>query len=336
MVPMSVHSEDREGLKVTIVPFDVRSPITADTLARLDGRPEVIQFSSALSTADYALLGEWFADHPTKTLRAYGSYDGTITDLEFLRHFPTLRSFQADALDGSLSNIDGLTYLPADVQSIGLGRTKKRLSLAPLARFTNLRRLYLEGQSQDIDVVSGLRQLRSLTLRSVTLPDLAMLKSFSNLRALALKLGGTNDLGRLPDLQSLEYVELWMVKGLTDLSPIAQLPRLEYLFLQALRRVESLPVMTGLVGLRRLWLETMKGLTDLRPIRQAPNLHQLAVVDMGHLQPEAFGPLAGHPTLTSLRAGLGSKRKNEAVDRLMQLPRGDEWPEADWRKPLDD
>ncbi len=73
----------------------------------------------------------------------------------------------------------------------------------------------------------------------------------------------------------------------------------------------------------------MKGLTDLTPIRQASNLRQLAVVDMGHLHPDAFAPLVGHPTLESLRFGLGSKRKNEAVDRLMGLPH-----DGEWRKPF--
>lgn len=311
------------------MPFDLRSPVTEAELASLDERPEVVQFSSALSDADYTLLGDWFAGQPTKTLRAYASYDGTITDLEFLRHFPTLRSFQADALYHSLIDIKGLAYLPDDVHFIGLGRTKKKLSLAPLARFTGLQHLYLEGQSKDIEVVSHLQQLRSVTLRSITLPDLALLTPLSKLRALDLKLGGTKNLALLPELQALDYLELWMVKGLSDLSPIAELPHLEYLFLQALRQVESLPAMANLVGLRRLWLETMKGLTDLTPIRNAPDLRHLAVVDMGHLQPNAFAPLAGQPTLESLRIGLGSKRKNEAVDRLMGLPQ-----DGEWRKPL--
>jgi hypothetical protein len=311
------------------VPFDLRSPVRLDELDQLDGRPETVQFGSALTEADYALLGAWFADQPTKTLRVYASYDGTITDLEFLRHFPTLRSFQADALFHSLINIDGLAYLPDDAHFIGLGQTKKRLSLAPLARFTKLRRLYLEGQSKDIEVVSDLRDLRSITLRSITLPDLALLTPLSSLRALDLKLGGTKDLTLLPELQSLEYLELWMVKGLEDLSPVAGLPNLEFLFLQALRQVESLPVMSELIALRRLWLEAMKGIRDLAPIREAPDLRHLGVVNMGHLQPEAFAPLAGKPTLESLRAGLGSKRKNQAVDGLMHLP-----SDANWSKPL--
>ena len=51
-----------------------------------------------------------------------------------------------------------------------MGRTKKRLSLRLLARFTSLRRLCLEGRAKDIGVVS---QLTSLPLPSITPPGLA-------------------------------------------------------------------------------------------------------------------------------------------------------------------
>ena len=73
----------------------------------------------------------------------------------------------------------------------------------------------------------------------------------------------------------------------------------------------------------------MKGLTDLSPIRTAPKLRQLAVVDMAHLQPKSFEPLVGHPTLESLRSGLGSRTKNDTVEALVNLPR-----DGNWRKPL--
>ena len=166
-------------------------------------------------------------------LRAYGSYDRSITDLDFLRFFPHLRQFSADALYDSLTSLEGLNYLPVDAQSIAIGQTRKRLSLAPLARFTGL------------------------------------------------------------------------------------------------RQVNVLPPMRGLTSLRRVWLETMKGVTDLSPLRDAPALRQLALVDMSHLQPEALRPLVGHPTLTDLRAGLGSKKKNEAAYSVVPLQ-----SEGDWRKPV--
>jgi hypothetical protein len=309
---------------------NLASPVPRAGLIRklIDPRVEVVQFSSALTDSDYKRVAKALARHPRVKLRAYGSYDGSITDLDFLKFFPTLRSFSADALYHSLVNIDGLGYLPQDAEFIGIGQTKKRLSLAPLARFETLQRLYVEGQTKDIEVISELREIRSLTLRSVTLPDLSLLRPLAHLRALDLKLGGTKNLSELPDLEGIEYLELWMVKGLSDLTPVAYLPRLEYLFLQSLRQVTALPPMAGLNSLTRVWLETMKGLTDLSPLRDAPSLRDLAVIDMPHLQPEALEPLVGHPTLKTLRHGLGSKKKKEAVDALMGLPR-----EAEWRKP---
>jgi hypothetical protein len=118
-------------------------------------------------------------------------------------------------------------------------------------------------------VISGLGELRSVTLRSITLPDLSLLAVLPKLRALDLKLGGTKNLALLPELQGLEYLELWMVKGLSDLAPI----------------------------------------------RNASSLRQLAVVDMAHLQPEAFAPIAGHRKLESLRAGLAANARTTRSSR---------------------
>ena len=238
--------------------WGVSSPVTEEKLADPGAKEATtIQFSNALTDADYVRLGKWFADHPGKTLRVYGSVDSTITDLDFLQYFPTLRSFEVDGVYRSLTSIEGLNYLPDRVTHIGLGHTVKKLSLAPLAHFANLERLYLEGHTRDIEVIGDLRNLRSVTLRSITLPDLSLLVPHRNLRTLELKLGGTNNLQLLPELQSLDYLELWRVRGLSDLSPVAELPRLEYLVLQALGRVESLPRMNDLAGLRRLWIESL-------------------------------------------------------------------------------
>lgn len=314
-------------LGVTLI--DVKSPITEQTLDAIDADLSYVQFSRALTEDDYRLLASRMRSFPQITLRAYGSYDGSITDLDFLRHFPFLRSFQADALYHSLSNIDGLANLPEDVRFIGLGATRKRISLAPLARFTGTTGLALEGQTKDIEVIAEMSQLRGITLRSITLPDLSLLTALENLRALDLKLGGTRNLSLLPELKNLDYIQLWMVRGLSDISPIAELPNLEYLLLQSLGQVTELPAMQGLTGLQRLWIQSMKGLYDLSPIRDASALRQLALLDMGHLQPDALTPLVGHPSLTSLRVASRSRRKDDALTGMIDLPR-----DGDWRKPL--
>src|SRR5258705_1025555 len=116
----------------------------------------VVQFRSRLNDDDLRQLGEWFRPYPEMTLRAYGSYDHSIVDLEFLRFFPTLRRFGADALWDSLTSLDGLRHLPTVLEELGIGATRAKLDLAILARFPELTWLFLEWQTKHLEVISGL------------------------------------------------------------------------------------------------------------------------------------------------------------------------------------
>ncbi|WP_117213186.1 hypothetical protein [Allorhizocola rhizosphaerae] len=297
---------------------DVSSPLTEDMLAPMDPLGTV-QFSSGLTDADYATLGQWLADYPKVILRAYfGGGDPPITNLDFLRFFPNQRAFEADAY--GLADIEGLGYLPDDVFHLGLGATKKRLSLAPLQRFGHLRRLTLEGHTKDIEVISGLQSLTSLTLRSVTLPDLTILTPLRQLLALDIKLGGTHNLDLLPQIGRPQYLELWQIRGLHDISAIGRLDTLQHLFLQAIRHITQLPPLHACTQLQRIHLETMKGLTDLTPLLTAPALTDLMLADMGHLHPADITVLRTHPTLQRVGLGLGSTRKNTQAAQLVPLP----------------
>jgi hypothetical protein len=307
----------------------VASPLTKDMLRPLDPRCRVVQFSSLLHEDDFARLAQFMAGSPELTLRAYGSYDGTITDLDFLRFFPSLRHFAADALYNSLTNLDGLGYLSADVESLTIGWTKKRLPLDGLARFRDLRTLHLEGQTKGIEVVGELQNLTFLALRSITLPDLSLLTPLSHLRALALKLGGTKNVDLLPSIGQLRYLELWMLKGMSDLRAINGLSDLRYLFLQSLRNVEALPDFAADCALRGVHLETMKGLKDLSALARARHLEQLVLFDMPLLQPRDLSFLIGHPSLKELSDALGSKKRHEAVQAMFRLPRVSS-SKADW------
>jgi Leucine-rich repeat (LRR) protein len=291
-------------------------------LRPLEPRCEVVQFNSLPSEQDLLRLADLMERGPDVALRAYGGYDGTIDNLEFLRFFPHLMRFHADALPyREFNDIDGLRYLPENLVELTLGRTQRRFSLAPLGRFRSLRRLYLEGNHKDVEVISTLTMLDDLTLRSMTLPDLSILLPLRRLRSLDIKLGGTRDLGLLPELAPLAYLELWMIRGLEDISPIGELPSLQYLFLQDLSRIDRLPDMSRMICLRRIDIEGLKRLTDLSPLLSAPSLEELYLVKSAHLRPEHLECLVGHPTLRAAAIALGSKRKDDAAKKLLPLPR---------------
>jgi hypothetical protein len=309
----------------------VSSPLTAEMLRPAVTGRGVVQFDRRLTDEDFSRLGEWFRPYPEMTLRAYGSYDHSITDLEFLRFFPTLRRFGADAMWDSLRSLDGLRHLPDDLEELGIGATKAKLDLAGLARFGDLRWLFLEGQTKHLEAISGLTGLDDLTLGSITMPDLSLLLPLTRLHSLDLKLGGTRDLALLPRVGELWYLELWMIRGLTDVEAVGRIPSLRQLFLQALRQVEALPDFREATSLRRVRLETMKGLRDLSPLATAPALEAVELIDMRQLQPDDLAPLVGLPHLTAVTPGLGSRRKNEAASTVVGLPLVRE-PD-DWRQP---
>jgi len=290
-----------------------------------------VQFSSLLTDDDFRRVAEWLRQYPEMTLRAFGGYDGSIRDLEFLRFFPALRRFTADALWDRIDSLDGLRHLPDDLEELGLGATRRPLRLAPLGRFRDLTYLFLEGPVRDIEVLAELERLDDLTLRSITLPGLSLLLPMRRLRSLDLKLGGTKDLRLLPRIGEIRYLELWLIKGLTDLGPVGEMTGLRSLFLQALGGVERLPDLSRCVELRRIHLETMKGLRDLAPLATAPALRDLVLIDLRQLAVGDLEPLRAAPALRAVSLGLGSIRKNEAGQALLGLPRVS--APDDWREP---
>jgi hypothetical protein len=293
---------------------EVRSPLTEEMLRpALTGRG-VVQFTSPLTDDDFGRLADWLQPYPEMTLRAYLRH----RDLEFLRFFPFLRRFDVDAAY-DLESFDGLRHLPADLEQLAIGGTKRRLDLLGLERFHGLKSLFLEGHTKRIEVISSLTSLENLSLRSITLPDLSLLLPLPYLRALEIKLGGTTDLRLLPRIGKLRYLELWRIQGLSDVSAIGDMSDLQCLFLQTLKHVESLPDLGKATALRRVRLQTMKGIHDLRPLASAPALEELVLDDMPQLHPDDLTPLIGLPRLRAVSARIGIK-KRDAVRALLGLP----------------
>jgi len=303
---------------------EVRSPLTEDQLSPLDDRCEVVQFRTPLSHEDFSRLAEFLSAYPEVPLRVYGH--DTVKDLEFLGYFPFLREFETGVW--TLGSFEGLRHLSSDLKYLGLGATKSKAhSLRVIERFTELRDLSIEGHTKDISAVKFCSKLESLTLRSVTLPDLSVLTGLNHLKHLRLKLGGTKNLSLLPAIKNLVYLELWAILGLSDLNMIGELSKLQFIFLQSLKRVTTLPTLEGLSVLRRVHLEALKGFQDLSPVSLAPNLAELIVTDMPQLQVDAFLPFIGHKGLRVARIWLRNRKKQEAIAKMLNLPKTEVIPD---------
>ncbi len=292
----------------------IMGPLTEADLLPLEPDVRQIWIRESLSQPDYERIARTCAGRDDVHLFMQNQDE----DLSILEAFPGLRSFEVASL--RLRSLDGIEAVADTLESLSISDTLKKVKVDPLAGLGRLRHLYLDGHRSGIEVIAGLTGLEKLTLRSITLPDLSILLPLENLWYLDLKLGGTKDLALLQEVGKLRYLEIWRVRGLSDLSSLEFLPHLEELHLQSMSRVESLPSLAGASSLRRLSLDSMKGITDLRPVADAPGLEELLLVAMGHLEPADLECFVGHPSLAYAVFGLGSLTKNRAAKALLPLP----------------
>lgn len=311
----------------------------AEVDALVDNRDvEVIQTTSPVLLDTAELLDErLFPKRPDLLLRVH-SFSGEKCDLAFLDRMPQVRRFAADCLMDatgvehvaslprlldltigiySLQDFGFLSDVASDLEGLSLEATKsKKPSLEPLARFRHLKRLHLEGQQKDPEVIAGLTQLEEVTLRSITASDLEFLRPLERLWSVDIKLGGTTNLAALAGKECIKYLELWQVRGLADLQVVSTLTGLQSLFLQSLPQVKALPDLTPLRKLRRLHLETMKGLNDVRGVAAAPALEEFFHLDAKGMTPEDYREVLKLKTLRRLCVGTGSASKNEAIEKM--------------------
>lgn len=292
------------------------------------------------------LNDEFFSVRPDVKLRVHGKG----FDLGFLRCMPNVRRFSADRIASvqnleavaSLPNLEDLgidawdlrdfnflNLVPSCLRCLSLGETRSKTpSLAPISRFKSLRVLYLEGQKRDIEVISALSCLEDLTLSSISTPTIDFLIGLDTLWSLDIKLGGIKDFSALRKMSSIKYLELWQVRGLSDLSFISDMVGLQHLFLQSLAKVTQLPELRSLRRLRRVRLEAMRGLTNIGSLESAPALEQVLIPMSWGLNPSDFTGLLQSPTLTHLAVGYMSDKKGRLLDSMVaEAGKNSKWPE---------
>ena len=123
-----------------------------------------------------------------------------------------------------------------------------------LLRYKNLKSLWLGKKAKkNLECISELQSLKSLSLRGIKIPDFAFL-SRMNLDKLALLWNSNADLHELSKLEHLKEIELWRINKLNDISFIKNLTELEVIKLQDLKHVTDIPDLSKHKNLQRIFL----------------------------------------------------------------------------------
>ncbi|WP_229480029.1 hypothetical protein [Mycolicibacterium mageritense] len=283
----SEHSDQKAGYR------NVASPLTSEMLAPLPPASPGVAIDEPLTDGDYQTVAEFLTAYPDKKLyvsqlqtpewSSRPFVEHPITDLEFLRFFPSLQRFACNLF--YLESLDGLQHLNACVR-LRIFKNPARLSAAPIGELTELDYLMLDGQVRDLGTLEALPNLSTLSLGYARkLPGLGFLPA--SLRTFYMNRGSITDISALADTH-LEKLSFFKVGALCDLRPISQVTSLRQLQLYHLPEVSDLPDMSALNNLTDLIIDDLKNLSDTRPVLTAPNLTNLSVTNLPSIDPQAW------------------------------------------------
>ena len=271
-----------------------------------------IQWSVALTSKEAASLARLVSGRPEVNLSAM--YSASL-DLHWLRELSGHQSFDFFCWKGF--NPEQLRLLPVSTMELGIRGFTEGVSLEHLSHLGNLDHGWFEGVQKGYELLTQFPGLQRLMVRETRKLDATHFSLVPKLWSLDIKLGSLKNPERIGDCIGLKHLEVWMSSGLRDVKFVSSLINLQFLFLEALAKVEPLPDMSKLKALRRAWFQGLHSVTDLKPILLAERLDELAVLECRSLTPESFQPLAQLSPRVKVMVGMGSKKRDAAVETIL-------------------
>lgn len=174
--------------------------------------------------------------------------------------------------------------------------------------------------------------VETLTMWDVVAPH-GFLAALPKLRSLDLRGGTGTDLKLLDGCATLQRLAVNQVRGLSDLSAVAELSSLRCLDLYGLPRVTAAPSLGRLVKLQRIDIGSMKGLESIEPFLRAPALAELRIVRAVTITATDLELMADHPTLAAFDwfwEDVPVRVARPVIDRMAHLARPTARSSADW------
>ena len=300
---------------------------------------DTVQISKPISDGSWALINDTILyERKDIWIRVYGFYT-QVCDLKFLNLIPRVEKLSIDSIDNSknidlISNLQLLKALSLGIEDIksfdpisGLGETitdlrlsqtrSKKPNLSFLEGYKNLKNLSINGHKKNLEVVSQLKELACLSLSGISVDNFYFLLDLPHLEELYLQAIKSDNFNSLEGL-NIKGFGLSGIRGLTDLSFISDLRKLQLLSLTHLNQVTALPEFDEDINLRRVFIDNMRSLEKISPLFKCAQLVDLIFcMDSTPLSHKDFKPLLNMMELKYATIGTGSSKKNKEIDSLL-------------------
>lgn len=172
------------------------------------------------------------------------------------------------------TTVELLGAKPEAVKHLSIYCNNKSADLSLLEDYPNVEILFLNGDFANIDDISRLKSLSNLTIRLTSNTSLNNLY-IPGLKSLSVYNKFNDGFDNLLT-ESLEYLELMEIRGLSDISFVERLAALKKLYLMSLPAVEKLPDFGKMPNLYGLKLYELHKLNDIESLTRS-NIRFLAI-----------------------------------------------------------
>lgn len=264
-----------QGAKKILVQFSKPSAYDEHKLAALNRACRT--FGANLQVRFWCHSGTGFDCRTLRRLPAVKSLlitTNNIANAEDLVDLPPLEEFSFNVYRSDLPQLLEIGGL-AGVRKLTLaGSHKKNINLEPLVGFHQLKDLFIQAHTKNIQVLERLRSVEQLGLSGMgNKQSLNFIPTMDGLRSLRLLLGSRENMKELAH-KTLERLEILRVRGLQTVE-LTCFPKLESLQIEDQLQLQLLDVSPVSQHLRRLVVRNCKQFSTLEALRDAGQLQTL-------------------------------------------------------------
>ncbi|MBS9773852.1 MAG: hypothetical protein KGV59_01670 [Tenacibaculum sp.] len=292
-----------------------------------------------ISEANQEYMREMLQINPDISFRIYGGVDfdiaqikylyflknlsiqaiGCISGLNFLTSFKDLKSLRL--VSDELENLDFLEHL-TQLEVFRLEQNSKiikNIDLTPIANLTNLKTISFNGYGKNLEnIFLNLNKLEVIRLRSISsINSLECISHIQSLKKVIIQLGGVYRLSTLEKLKNLQYLQLWRINKLEDISFISNMKNLQYIDLETLNKIKEFPNIEKLKRLKRVRLASCKNMSDFTTFYNTNSVTDFIYENANdNHSPTDFLPVISNKNITNIGIGFVKVKDQKIVKEL--------------------
>jgi hypothetical protein len=233
--------------------------------------------------------------------------------VEFLQYYKGIKGFGINGYN--VVDLHLISQFYPDLESLGLtGETIKDLSF--LSKFKNLKALGVHGPVKNINTISEMQSLTSLSLSKLDMTTIG----FHGLKNLSFLTLGHNCKGMeksgIETLDSLLGIWFSFITNAGNFSYLSSLTNLIGISFFWVSKLESLPDLSNLTQLKTIEFDVCNRLTDIRGLMTNTSLENFRASGTG-LDASALNMLNTHPSLKKASIIFDSVRKKNEAKQIL-------------------